>query len=687
MAARYWVGGSGNWDGSTTHWSDTSGGAGGFSIPTAADDVYFDALSHTTDYTVTLSQPGNCLNINFTNPASGTLTFGGTSNMNVYGNFTIFSTIIWLNNSVITFIATTTGKTITLNSVVLSNVSVTFNGNGGEWTLQDTFNIGGILTLTAGTLITNNQTVTCGYLTISGALTRTLTLGSSTINATGWTAQTATNLTFNANTSTIALSSVNNATYFNNLTYNIVTFSPGSSKVFDISGATFATLTITGGADDYELNFTGNFTVSGTLTINGNSNVYRLLIASSVNGTARTLTAAAVSMSYVDIQDITGAGAGSWNLSSITGGSGDCGGNTNITFTSPTTQHWIAGGSGGGSWSEVSKWTSRIPLPQDDVIMDLAFGTSQTVYADMPRMGKNIDWSGATWTTSLTFNLGGTTQKRVFGSITYASGMTNQGILILAGRSSYTLTAPGINFNSGITVDAHNGTYTLGSNLTTSISYSLTLTKGTFTADSYSINAGSISTAAGTTLNLGTATHYLTVTGTVWTCLGTLNAQTSTIIISNTQNFAITFAGNSKVYNNVWFDRGSSTSSITISGNNTFGEFKDTGTAAHSILFTTGTTQTFSSFVVRGNPGALITITSTTTGTHALIMSKPVPAIQTDYLNIQHSIVTPTNTWFAGNNSVNNQSVATGGSGWLFCNKATFRQPIRPGQFKPGFAR
>jgi len=41
---RYWVGGSGNWDGSTTtHWSATTGGATGASVPTAYDDVYFNA--------------------------------------------------------------------------------------------------------------------------------------------------------------------------------------------------------------------------------------------------------------------------------------------------------------------------------------------------------------------------------------------------------------------------------------------------------------------------------------------------------------------------------------------------------------------------------------------------------------------------------------------------------------------
>ncbi len=48
MANRFWVGNGGTWDGSdTTHWSTTSGGAGGASAPTSSDDVFFDANSFT----------------------------------------------------------------------------------------------------------------------------------------------------------------------------------------------------------------------------------------------------------------------------------------------------------------------------------------------------------------------------------------------------------------------------------------------------------------------------------------------------------------------------------------------------------------------------------------------------------------------------------------------------------------
>ena len=54
MADRYWIGDGGAWS-STTHWSDESGGTGGFSVPTTGDGAYFDVNSFTiTGQTVTV---------------------------------------------------------------------------------------------------------------------------------------------------------------------------------------------------------------------------------------------------------------------------------------------------------------------------------------------------------------------------------------------------------------------------------------------------------------------------------------------------------------------------------------------------------------------------------------------------------------------------------------------------------
>ena len=48
MPNRYWVGNSGVWS-DTAHWAATSGGAGGETVPTTTDDVFFDANSFNID--------------------------------------------------------------------------------------------------------------------------------------------------------------------------------------------------------------------------------------------------------------------------------------------------------------------------------------------------------------------------------------------------------------------------------------------------------------------------------------------------------------------------------------------------------------------------------------------------------------------------------------------------------------
>jgi hypothetical protein len=70
MADRYWVGGTGTWDGSNTaNWSTSSGGSGGASVPTSADAVIFNSSSGGA--TVTISGTVACLT--FASPTGATV--------------------------------------------------------------------------------------------------------------------------------------------------------------------------------------------------------------------------------------------------------------------------------------------------------------------------------------------------------------------------------------------------------------------------------------------------------------------------------------------------------------------------------------------------------------------------------------------------------------------------------------
>ena len=111
MADRYWVGGTGTWDGtSTTNWSASSGGSSGASVPTSADNVFFDANSNvgTGAFTVTMATtPRVCNDITISGldgamtlagsaiglTVSGSLSFPATNFTPTYTGTTTFSKI------------------------------------------------------------------------------------------------------------------------------------------------------------------------------------------------------------------------------------------------------------------------------------------------------------------------------------------------------------------------------------------------------------------------------------------------------------------------------------------------------------------------------------------------------------------------------------------------------------------
>lgn len=131
MANRYWVGGSGTWDNtSTANWSATSGGAAGASAPVAADNVFFDANSGTAATVsvaatatcndcsidkadITLSLTGSPSFVNRTTLTTGTLTLN---------SYTLTSTSFWSSTSSIRTLNFGTGKVVVTGSAVAWNV-------------------------------------------------------------------------------------------------------------------------------------------------------------------------------------------------------------------------------------------------------------------------------------------------------------------------------------------------------------------------------------------------------------------------------------------------------------------------------------------------------------------------------------------------------------------------------------
>jgi hypothetical protein len=512
MADRYWVGGSGTWDAtSTANWSATSGGASGASVPTAADAVIVNSAS-----TIALSGALTCLSLNTT---GASCTFGGTGTLTVSGNITLSASTSWTATGAITVNATATVNTnnISLRGTLIINVP------GGTVTLGSALTFasipGNIITLVAGTFNTNNFNITATSLTwaqiaASGTLTKAITLGTSTLtltsnNSTGisvWD-MSAANTTVSAASSTINISLTNTASPFNGggATYGTVSITlNGNQPSSVVTGTnTFTNLSLIAAASFPRGILIGaNQTVTGTFTVTGTATNLRMAVYSNIPGTARTISAATTTFTNADFRDITAAGAGSWTAASL----GNAGGNTGITFTAAKTVYWNNTASG-SSWSSNS-WAAssggavsaaNYPLPQDTVVFSNTGTTNlmniNTIGGTFPfQYPAAITATGMTNTITLTSVLIGNPTFTNVNTITLASPTFNT-------RSTFTINGTGTSFPAAytgtVTAAPINSTTQLGSTWSVN-GVGITVNSTSATAGTFSLNGFNLTNTAST---------------------------------------------------------------------------------------------------------------------------------------------------------------------------------------------
>ena len=184
------MGGTGNWDGSDTdHWSASSGGADGASVPDWESLVKFDDNSFSADsqtVTITASAPIHsidCLGV------THTPTFAGNPFFPLYGTTARFvagmvfdaapSVVFYpyADYSNLSCYLTTGGHEFALVQVLCG----TAEGDDGRLYLQDDVNVvsNGYFHIQYGSLTTNNHAINCGIF--YAEFYRNLSLGSSII--------------------------------------------------------------------------------------------------------------------------------------------------------------------------------------------------------------------------------------------------------------------------------------------------------------------------------------------------------------------------------------------------------------------------------------------------------------------------------------------------------------------------
>jgi len=512
MADRYWVGGSGTWNTtSTTNWSDTSGGAGGFSVPTAADNVFFDSESAAGDYTVSTSAglTLRCLNLTIAKATAGTVTFTDTGVFLVSGNLDITATgVTWSASGTWTF-SSSSAQTIKTDGIVLP--SITINSSTGSFQLLDNLSISltGTLTLTAGTLNLNNFNLRCGIFLSNNSNTRSLQFGTGVVNLTGdgvvtwnsstsagftmtgsrvintistatsgvreiligtsWTALTAPSVNVTGGTDSIVLTGV-----FLNLDttgftgqhnagtrtiYGNLTLGSGSTMQSTSSQTTFSPTNITATVT------TNGVTINCPVTVNGPGGTLRLGDTFTTDAFTFTFTQGTIDLNGQTFNPYLISGGGTQQRSFITtGATFNITGNagtvwnvvaTNFTITAGTVINLTYSGSVGTRTVSAGTYSESV-APSFDV-------TGGTDIVTISGNFKNLSFSG--FTGNLTASA-----RTIYGNLTLNAGMTCSAasfntIAFAATSGVQTITTNNTIISVNMTINAPGATVRLADNL------------------------------------------------------------------------------------------------------------------------------------------------------------------------------------------------------------------------------
>ena len=611
MPNRYWVGGTGTWNSSsTTNWSATSGGAGGASVPTQFDDVYLDSNSGVGD--ITANGGGVCRSFYCTNPItgsySGTLTLGTNafqSVMTSYGDFILSPSMTLTMNQLIYL------------SICQGNGSWNVNMAGKSYGSTYTFNVGtgiagcivnllsdmthdptktGVEFTISGTLITNNYNVQIradnGNAIATLNMSNNSRLGSSVFNiqasnirvgnisSAAWEASTMLINRFSsptANTSIVIVSG--NSATTNRLRILTPTTITGNIAISSCTivgpttvNAAYQTVGFNGDATGYP-------TINGNFFTESTAPNRRVLIASSTYGVGQTVAInATTNLSDVDFRDIYAIGTSTPISGTRIGNRGN---NSGISFSPTKNVYPVFNGTASVNWYD-NIWSAspggsasldNFPLAQDTIIVQNNALT--TIFFSATASGNqlgSIDMSARTSALTLSF----TNSYTCYGNWTNGSGTAFGGSssITFSGGTTQTITSAGKRFPGGITIDTYGGTVQLADFFRFDYNSLITVTTGNFITNNNNIDGGGFSSAGTNVRSISLGSSTLSLSATVFSLPNSLinpnltfSAGTSQITMSNTTS--IGFSGGGFTFNNVSFTNAPA-SGHSITGANTF---------------------------------------------------------------------------------------------------------------------
>jgi len=580
---RYWVGGTGNWS-QTAHWSATSGGAGGCSVPNGASNVLFDGNSG--GGAVTVDQNTSMATLN-TAGWTGTIALG-TFNLSVGGGVNLAGGILTIGASAGTGLSVTGNLTVSGSAAldgsggasvvtvggnaVIATATAYFRMGSGTWTFGGAWSNGSTSASWAsgaGTVVFSSsvsQAMTFAALTgrefanvvfasTAGAGTVTFTMGTNPLMWSG-------TLTIqdSAGSATVLATS--------NLALSGGSLAVGNAGILTANGSIVAVadVTMTGGSSGTITVTTGAWTVTGSWDTSGAGSTFTKGTGTvSMSGAGRTLRILDPAAGFNNLTI-----SGTITLSGVL----DVSGSLAITGNLSTAGYDITGAanlviSGGGTLVATTSAISVSGVTMSDAS---ANGLSMT--------SGSLAVSGS-WNTSgpaSLFNAGTSTVTLSAPSGTIALG-ASQSFAILVISGSYAQTTQ----LSASTLVLPTGGLSKGANPLT-VTGDLTLSGGYLTSVSGNVSiAGNVDVSA--------AASYIAFGSETWTVSGSwTNASTSaswsegagTVTFNATASQTMRFAGTNlggDEFNAVVFNCGSSTVTYTLTGG---------GLVAYSIVIRGG---------------------------------------------------------------------------------------------------
>jgi hypothetical protein len=484
-----------------------------------------------------------------------------------------------------------------------------FTGFTGAWAGTSTINISGSLKLVTGMSIAGAMTSPIVFNDTSGS-TRTITTAGKTLLGT---------LTFN-----------------------------GVGGVWNLADALTlsSTITLTNGALS-----TLGFAVQCTAFSGSNANVRTL----DITNTTFTLTPTTIT--------------NSWSLST----------STNLTFVSTGSRIVFRGSStgnngflaGGLTYNDVEYagtsadnwlWSGSPPTFRDVFVTN----HTGTWLSNVSFICRHLNFTGFTGTWS------GTNAASMTGDLTFSASMTrsNTGAIAMNGSGTQTITSNGIGLGGTLTVNS-TGTVQLADafNATVPVTAAFIFQSGTFNTNNFAmtITAAGLGPISATTrvLNLGSSVVTLTGgAGTVWNCAispGTLtvNAGTSSIVLSTASSSNTLFDGAGFTYYNLTFGTGAGTGTFQLVGSSTYHNVTLTG-APRTLLITSNTTNVVNDLIALGTVSNLFTIKGATAGTKATLSKPNNNTTQIDWTHFQDLKFTGGARWFLGQHAVNDGGTVGG---------------------------